>query len=120
MERIHEDRIVRNEQRINSHSTRIKELERTQVSIIKDTENFLTLLVKLEKTIETLNATVIRMESSPVQLSYKLESLNGKLDDLSKDVDVLKKEDGEKWKHYSKFVIGAIITTALGYIFGGM
>lgn len=120
MVKLQEDRISRNERRLDVHSSRLDELEKSNIIISKDSENLTILMEKLEKSISNLDMSVNKIMNEPDYTRYELNQLTDKVEKLSDNVDNLMNDDAEKWKHYSKLVMGAILTTIVGYILGGM
>jgi len=66
------DKIERNETRLNSHSERIKVIERDIVGMKKDTSRLEMILNKLEIAIENLNTSILEMKYKPLDRYEKV------------------------------------------------
>lgn len=120
MDNVQNEKINRNEERINKHSTRIKHLEIGHVELKKDVESFGDAIKKLNESIDKLNDTVTNLQLIPNYTEYEVEQLNKNMMKLTEQVDLLSAEDGEKWKYYSKLALGLIITSVIAYFLGGI
>lgn len=68
----HLDKVKRNETRLNSHSERIKIMEREIVGMKKDTSRLEMILDKLEIAIENLNTSILEMKYKPLDRYEKI------------------------------------------------
>lgn len=61
------NRVERNEKRLDSHSKRLKWLEKEQVSIAKDSERLEEILLELKAVVEKLDISINALQMQPAK-----------------------------------------------------
>lgn len=67
--------VENNQKRLNSHSERIKWLEKEQITIAKDSERMEEILLEVKKSIDALNETVRLLQMQPADNYEKYKSV---------------------------------------------
>ena len=82
--------VENNQKRLNSHSDRIKWLEKEQITIAKDSERMEEILIEVKKSLDALNTTVRLLQMQPV----------------------------DEYKQYKTVIVTAIITAIVAFLMG--